>query len=77
MALSRIEREYNAEDFADPEVSMYLLDLIANRDVSNAVAAEFEVMHQSPQVMVIKQGQSVYDESHMGINFRDVARQAQ
>jgi bacillithiol system protein YtxJ len=61
MALKSFENEYGIEEgIAKP----YFLDLIAHRDVSNEIASRFNVVHQSPQVLVIKNGQSVYDESH-------------
>ena len=74
MALNRMERDYDAEKL--PNIPVYYLDLIAHRDVSNAIAETFGVMHQSPQVLLIKDGQSVYDESHMGISFGELAQQA-
>jgi len=65
MALKNFEREYEIEEgTAKP----YFLDLIAHRDVSNEIASRFKVVHQSPQVLVIKNGQSVYDSSHSDID---------
>jgi bacillithiol system protein YtxJ len=65
MALKNFERAYAIDaDTAKP----YFLDLIEHRDVSNEIAARFGVTHQSPQVLVIKNGKSVYDESHDSID---------
>ncbi|MFD0797526.1 bacillithiol system redox-active protein YtxJ [Maribacter chungangensis] len=50
------------------KVDMYFLDLLANRDVSNAVAEKFQVMHQSPQMLIIKNGVVVAHDSHGAIN---------
>lgn len=50
----------------------YYLDLIRYRDLSNKIAEIFKVHHESPQVLIIRNGQSVYDESHMGINLREI-----
>jgi len=61
MALKNFENEYGIEE---GEAKPYFLDLIEHRDVSNEIASRFNVVHQSPQVLVIKNGQSVYDESH-------------
>lgn len=58
-------------------VECYFLDLIANRRLSDAVAKTFDVYHESPQILLINNGECVYDESHMGINLRDIAEQAQ
>ncbi len=32
----------------------------------------FNIHHESPQVLVIKNGECIYDESHMGINMGDI-----
>jgi bacillithiol system protein YtxJ len=60
MALKQFEKEYpkNHED------DLYLLDLLAHRDISHAIAEKFNVVHQSPQVLVVRNGHSVYDASH-------------
>jgi bacillithiol system protein YtxJ len=65
MALKNFENEYS---IGEEEATPYFLDLIAHRDISNAIAERFNVIHQSPQVLVIKNGTSVYDESHDGID---------
>ncbi len=41
---------------------IYVLDLLAHRDISNAIADRFGVEHQSPQLLLIKEGKCVYDE---------------
>jgi len=60
MALRQFEKEYpkNHQDH------LYLLDLLEHREVSNAIAEKMGVVHQSPQVLVLRGGQSVYDASH-------------
>ena len=70
-ALSRVERNWKQE--AVGELKPYYLDLIANRPVSNAIVEEFGVEHQSPQVILIKDGASVYDASHFDIRFAEIA----
>ena len=50
----------------------YYLDLINYRDISNKIVQLFGIHHESPQVLVIKNGICVYDESHMGINMGDI-----
>lgn len=64
MALRQFENEFDLQD----KVSPYYLDLIANREVSNGISQRFNVEHQSPQVLLIKDGLSVYDISHEGID---------
>jgi bacillithiol system protein YtxJ len=64
MALKQFENEF---DLAD-QVDTYFLDLISHRDVSNEIANRFQVIHQSPQLVLIKEGKSVYDASHSDID---------
>ena len=48
-------------------LDMYFLDLLAHRDISNEIADRYEVMHKSPQILVIKNGKCIYHESHWHI----------
>lgn len=69
-ALSRLERKFNPEKA--PSLEAHFLDLIAHRDVSNAIADRYGVEHQSPQVLLIQNGQCTYDSSHLGISFDEI-----
>jgi bacillithiol system protein YtxJ len=69
-SLSRMERNWKEEEAKNMKV--YFLDLLKNRRLTNAIAQKFNVEHQSPQVILIKNGERVYDESHFGISFQDV-----
>lgn len=51
---------------------LYYLDLLNHRDVSNKIAEITGVIHQSPQVIVLKGSEVVYDESHSSINARRI-----
>jgi bacillithiol system protein YtxJ len=53
----------------------YLLDVITHRSLSLKVAERFGVNHESPQVLVIKNGECVYDDSHLGISMQDIVQQ--
>ena len=53
----------------------YYLDLINHRNISNHIAHLYKVRHESPQVLVIKNGECVYDESHMGISMQQIEAQ--
>lgn len=46
----------------------FYLDLLKFRPVSNSVAEQFEIHHESPQVLLISKGQCVYEETHLGID---------
>ena len=65
MVLNQIESTY---DIDASQMDIYYLDLKAYRDVSNEVAARFQVIHQSPQMIVIKNGTAVYADSHGAVN---------
>jgi bacillithiol system protein YtxJ len=71
MAKNRLERETPPEN-----VDFYYLDLISYRELSAKIAEEFSVFHESPQVILIKNGECSYDESHSGINMDDIIEQA-
>ena len=51
----------------------WYLDLLS---LSNKIAETFAVHHESPQVLVIKNGECVFDESHLAISMSDIAEQA-
>ncbi|HUQ64964.1 MAG TPA: bacillithiol system redox-active protein YtxJ [Flavitalea sp.] len=50
----------------------YYLDLISYRNISNKISQVFNIHHESPQVLVIKNGECIYDDSHMSINMDDI-----
>jgi bacillithiol system protein YtxJ len=56
-------------------IDAYFLDLLKYRAISNAIAEKFNVFHESPQVILVVNGECVYDESHMAINFNEVLEQ--
>lgn len=74
MALNRLERDWKEDEMQ--QMSAYFLDLVRHRDVSNAVADTFDVNHQSPQVLIIKDGKCIYDTSHMGISYQEIRNTA-
>ncbi|MCL4168415.1 UNVERIFIED_CONTAM: hypothetical protein GTU68_041447 [Idotea baltica] len=68
--MSRFERSWKEDEAKN--IKAYYLDLLQNRALSAAVAETFSVEHESPQVLLIKDGKSVYNESHFGISFSDL-----
>jgi bacillithiol system protein YtxJ len=72
--ISRMVKNQFEEDYAfnEQDADFYYLDLINNRAVSNAVEDIFQVIHESPQVLVIKNGVVVAHDSHGGINDIDL-----
>lgn len=61
MALNRTESGW---DIPEEELAPFYLDLIAHRDVSAAIADKLNVFHQSPQIILVKEGKAVLDASH-------------
>jgi bacillithiol system protein YtxJ len=72
-ALGRLERQWNEAAGIRP----YFLDLLAFRELSGRVAEHYGVWHESPQVLLIKNGRCVYHASHLDIAFADLAKEAQ
>jgi bacillithiol system protein YtxJ len=54
---------------------LYYLDLISYRDISNAIETTFKVHHESPQLLLIKDGECIYETSHSEISAEDLAEQ--
>lgn len=69
-ALSRLERSWKKEEMED--VDMYYLDLLKYRPISSKIAEEFNVKHESPQLLIINNGKCTYHVSHMGISYNDL-----
>lgn len=65
MVLKNFENEV-AE--SDKDVSYYFLDLLANRSISNQIAEDFNITHQSPQLIVLEKGSAVNNASHQSIS---------
>ena len=64
MVKNRLERDWNF----GTELPLYYLDLISYRNISGKIAALFEVEHQSPQILIIKNGKCIYHASHSDIS---------
>ena len=71
MALKQFENEFDLKE----QVTSYFLDLIAFRDVSNEIASRFDVVHQSPQLLLVTNGKCVYNVSHSDIDASELKSQ--
>jgi len=65
MALRGFEKNYN---YDKKKIEPYFLDLKQHRDISQAIAEKFNVRHESPQVLLIKNGTAIYHTSHSDID---------
>ena len=65
MALENFEKEWS---LSNEECKIYYLDLLKNRAVSNQIAEMTGVHHQSPQVIVLREGRVIHHASHSAIS---------
>jgi bacillithiol system protein YtxJ len=65
MAKRRFELDW--ENLPD-NMPLYFLDLLKHRDLSNKISQDFNVYHESPQLLLIKDGECVLDQSHGSIS---------
>ncbi len=56
----------------EKSIPAYFINVVQSRPVSNEVANQYRVSHESPQVLVIKNGRCIYDVSHSSIDPYDV-----
>ncbi|MBI3138722.1 MAG: bacillithiol system redox-active protein YtxJ [Sphingobacteriales bacterium] len=70
IALTRLKKAGNLEG-----ADFYYLDLLAFRELSGQIAGTFRVAHESPQLLLIKNGECTYEESHLGITPAELQEQ--
>jgi bacillithiol system protein YtxJ len=72
--ISRMVLRHFENDFKknDDEVTFYFLDLLNYREVSADVASKLNVIHQSPQVIILYNKEILHTESHQGIDIKKV-----
>jgi bacillithiol system protein YtxJ len=63
--LNRAEAPSNAD--------FYYLDLLQHRDISNEIASVYKIQHESPQILVIKNKDCVLEQTHSGINMKEIS----
>jgi bacillithiol system protein YtxJ len=74
MSKRRVEMDWES---VPDNVPVYFLDLIKHRDISNQIAQDFQVHHQSPQLLLIKDGECILDQSHSGISIEEALTELQ
>ena len=65
MALRQFESQFETDNTS---VKLYFLDLLSVKDISNEVANRFQVFHESPQLIVLKDGNTIHHSSHHQID---------
>ena len=74
MAKKRFELDW---DYLPENTPVYFLDLLQHRNISNTIAEKFKVHHESPQLLLIKDGECIYETTHGDISAEEVAEQIQ
>lgn len=68
MALRFFERDWEE----NPNVNLYFLDILEHRSLSQQIAESFHVHHESPQLILIHNGECILDASHQDISAKEV-----
>ena len=71
VALQRLQKVDQPND-----IDFYFVDLLSYRQISSKIATVFKVDHQSPQILLIKDGECIYEESHMSISMDEIVDHA-
>lgn len=58
----------NGWDIPEDQLAFYYLDLLSYRSVSNEIAEQLKVVHQSPQLILLENGEAVFHTSHHGVH---------
>jgi bacillithiol system protein YtxJ len=69
IAKSRLEKDWN---FTDETLEPYYLDLLSYRPVSAHIAETFKVYHESPQAIIVVNGEATFDTSHLDITVSEL-----
>ena len=64
MAFNRFQKE---ADFDEEKADLFYVNVLDQRDISDAIAEHYGVLHQSPQLIIIKNGDVVHQASHSAI----------
>lgn len=62
------------KDLLPRDASIYYLDLIAHRDISNKIAELWNIRHESPQILIVKGKDCLYNASHSDIEMQDIVK---
>lgn len=72
---SMVQRQFIEDyNFSEKELDLYYLDILSYRQISDEVGYKFQLIHESPQLLVIRNGELVAHASHGQINQVDLSR---
>lgn len=69
-ALNRLERNWQPEKLGS--LKTYYLDLLLHRTLSQQIAVTLEVEHESPQLLLVRNGKPILVRSHFAIRWDEV-----
>lgn len=66
-------RKLKSDVSAVPHINipLYIVDVVSNRKESMNIATTFNVEHESPQILVVKNGECLFDASHEDVSLDD------
>ena len=67
MVLDRLDRKWHGDEVGN--LAIYFLDLLRYRNISDQISIDFDLCHESPQLLIIERGSVTYHESHFGIDY--------
>lgn len=67
-AKKMFEQNWNSEI----PVKLYLIDVVVERPISNKIEELLKVVHESPQVLLLKDGKCIYHSSHNSIDAKTI-----
>lgn len=59
---------------SDQKAELYYLDLLAHRPLSNKIADNFDIRHESPQLIVVENGKAINSASHQDISLSQIIK---
>jgi bacillithiol system protein YtxJ len=72
MTKARLEKSKQPDN-----IDFCFLDLINYRNLSTRISEDYNVWHESPQILLIRNGECIYDESHTAIRMEDIIERAE
>ena len=57
-------------------MDFHFLDLTDHENISKKISEKFHITHQSPQILLIKEGACIYQESHSEISLKEIIEHA-
>ena len=71
---TRAMRQVNKFAEKHSEIPVYQLDILAHPDLSERVASELQVPHESPQIILLSNGEAIWNDSHFGITQKAIEK---